>query len=165
MAPHLFARWPSLRSPRTSPPVISAEAREAYPALAADLAVLEEEVSPDFHKSDLAALDFQNRYRRQQVTILLGSVVVSGLGAVQALLADQRWPGLLLALLGFALAGTSRATHELGAQRVYLRERAKAERLRAVYFRFLSRTGRYAGEDRIVALRRAVVAIRKGNEP
>jgi hypothetical protein len=165
MALQLFARWPSLRTPRTSPPVIPAEARAAYPALAGDFEVLDEVLSPAFHSSDRAALRYQNRYRRQQVTILVGSVVASGLGGTQALLPDQRWPGALLALLGIALAASSRATSELGTQSAYLGERAKAERLRAVYFRYLSRTGRYAGEDRTMALRRAVVAIQAGREP
>jgi hypothetical protein len=165
MALQLFARWPSLRTPRASPPVIPAEARAAYPALAGDFEVLDEVLSPAFHSSDLAALRYQNRYRRQQVTILLGSVIASGLGGTQALLPGERWPGLVLVALGIALAASSRATSELGTQSAYLGERAKAERLRAVYFRFLSRTGRYAGADRNLALRRAVVAIQAGREP
>jgi hypothetical protein len=165
MALQLLARLPSLRSPQTSPPVIPAETRQAYPTLAADFAALDEAVGDAFHGSDRAALRYQNRYRRQQVTILVGSVVTSGLGGLQALLADQRWPGVLLVLLGGALAASSRVTSELGAQNEYLAERVKAERLRALHFRFLSRTGRYAGGDRDVALRRAVLAIQSGREP
>jgi hypothetical protein len=41
----------------------------------------------------------------------------------------------------------------------------KAERLRALYFRYLSRTGPYAREDRELALRRAVLAIEADKEP
>ncbi len=165
MAPQLFARWPSLRAPRTSSPVVPPAAREAYPALADDIDELERVVSPAFRESDLAALRNQNRHRRQQITILLGSVIASGLGGTQALLPDQRWPGALLTLLGIALAASSRATSELGTQGAYLGERAKAERLRALYFRFLSRTGSFGGADRTMQLRRAVVAIQAGREP
>jgi hypothetical protein len=165
MALQLFARLPSLRSPRKSESVIPPGARESYPALADDLELLDTVVLPAFQESDLAALRHQNSYRRQQVTILVGSVVASGLGGLQALLTDQAWPGVLLALLGVALAASSHATSELGTQNDYLAERAKAERLRATYFRFLSRTGRYAGADRNTVLRRAVVAIKAGREP
>ncbi len=165
MAPPLFARFPSLRSPRSSAPVIPDETRQACPTLAADFAVLDQVVGPAFHDSDRAALRNQNRYRRQQVTVLVGSVVASGLGGLQALLTDQRWPGAALALLGVALAASSRATSESDSQTEYLVERVKAERLRALYFRFLSRTGQYADERRDLALRRAVIAIQAGREP
>lgn len=165
MALPLFARVPSLRSPRSSPPVIPDETRQAYPTLSTDFAVLDRVVGPAFHESDRAALRHQNSYRRQQVTILVGSVVASGLGGLQALLTDQRWPGAVLALLGVALAASSRATSESDSQNEYLVERVKAERLRALHFRFLSRTGQYADERRDMALRRAVIAIQAGREP
>ncbi|CRK59115.1 hypothetical protein [Alloactinosynnema sp. L-07] len=165
MAPSLFVRFPSLRAPRSSGEVIPVESRARYAALASDFAVLDRLVAPAFRASDLAALSHQNRYRRQQVTILLGSVVASGLGGLQAVFAEQRWPGLLLAALGIALAASSRVTSELNAQSDYLGERVKAERLRALHFRFLSRTGPFAENDRASALRRAVVAIESGREP
>lgn len=165
MAPKLFARWPRLRTPRDSYPVIPPGARDTYPALAADLDALDADVAPEFRRFDLAAQRYQNRYRRGQVIVLLGSVLTSGFGVLQALLPDQRWPGLVLLVVGGALAASTRSSTELDTQRDYLGERAKAERLRAVYFRFLSRTGRYAGEDRRTQLQRAVVAIKHGEEP
>ena len=165
MAPSLFARLPRLRSPKSSWPALPAEKRAAYPALAADFEVLDRLVDPAFRYSDLAALRHQNRYRRQQIAVLLGSVVASGLGGLQAVFPDQRWPGLLLTALGIALAASSRVTSEVGALAAYLTERVKAERLRALHFRFLSRTGPYSDERRETALRRDVVAIRSGREP
>ena len=165
MALPLFERWPSLRAPRSSEPVIPDGMRQGYPALAADFALLDRVVGPAFHETDLAALRHQNRYRRQQLTILVGSVLASGLGGLQALFTDQRWPSAALALLGVALAASSRATSESSSQTEYLVERVKAERLRALHFRFLSRTGPYADEHRDRALRRAVVAIQAGREP
>lgn len=160
----LFARL-SFRSPTNSPPVIPDEKRKEYPALAEDFAILDKVVSDAFHKSDLAALRHQNRYRNQQLLVLIGAVVTSGLGGLQALLQDQRWPGILLAAFGAALAISSKATSELGAQKAYLAERMKAERLRALHFRFLSRTRRYVGADRVANLRLAVIDIEAGREP
>lgn len=165
MAPPLFARFPSPRAPAHSAKVIPDHERAAYPTLAEDFEVLDREVGPAFHDSDLAALRHQHRYRRQQVTILLGSALASGLGGLQAVFAETRWPGLLLAAVGVALAASSRTAGELHAQAAYLTERVKAERLRALHFRFLSRSGRFAGAERVTALRRAVVAIQTGREP
>ncbi|MCV2489834.1 DUF4231 domain-containing protein [Geodermatophilus sp. YIM 151500] len=146
-------------------PVIPDHKRVSYPSLAPDFQVLDREVTAAFVEADLAALRRQNRYRRQQVIILLGSAALTGLGGLQALCADQHWPGLLLAVLGVLLAATGRATRELDDLNGYLTERVKAERLRALHFLFLSRTGPYAGADREADLRRAVVAIRFGKEP
>jgi hypothetical protein len=145
--------------------VIPAGTRQAFPALVDDFAVLDEAVGEAFRKSDLAALRHQNRYRRQQLLVLVGSVVTSALGGLQALLEEQNWPGILLAMLGVTLAASSKATSELGAQREYLAERVKAERLRALHFRFLSRTGEFADEHRNAKLRVAVIDIEAGREP
>jgi len=146
-------------------PVIPDDKRASYPSLTPDFQALDRDVTPAFAEADLAALRHQNGYRRQQLIILLGSAALTGLGALQALFPDQRWPGLLLAVLGVLLAATGRAARELDALKRYMDERAKAERLRALHFRFLSRTGPYAGTDREANLRRAVVAIRFGKEP
>lgn len=70
--PPLLARFPALRAPAASAPVIPAGRRAAYPALAADFEVLDRELTPAFERYDAEALRDQNRYRRQQVLILLG---------------------------------------------------------------------------------------------
>ncbi|MGY1683282.1 DUF4231 domain-containing protein [Geodermatophilus sp. SYSU D01176] len=165
MRPQMLVRFPKLRSPAESWPVIPDDKRASYPSLAPDFQVLDREVTGAFVEADLAALRHQNRYRRQQVVILLGSAALTGLGGLQALVTDQRWPGLLLAVLGVLLAATGRASRELDDLKDYLSERVKAERLRALHFLFLSRTGPYAGADREANLQRAVVAIRYGKEP
>lgn len=161
----LLNRFPKLRAPSDSWPVIPPGKRDAYPELAEDFAVLDGEVTPDFAKYDKTALSEQHRYRRQQVLILLGSALLTGLGGLQAVFPGQRWPGLVLALLGIVLAGSTRAAKEGGAQQDYLSARVKAERLRGLYFQYLSRTGPYAQPDRRAALQRAVLAIRSGKEP
>ncbi|MDQ2706920.1 MAG: hypothetical protein M3Z25_04485 [Actinomycetota bacterium] len=102
-----------MRTPRESSPVVSEAERAAYPSLAEDFAVLDEVVAPSFREADLAALDRQNRYRRQQVVVLLGSALLSGFAALQAVFPEQRWPGVVVAVLGLVLATTSRAAGEL----------------------------------------------------
>jgi hypothetical protein len=165
MRPQMLVRFPKLRAPAASWPVIPDDKRASYPSLTTDFQVLDREVAAAFVEADVAALRHQNAYRRQQVIVLLGSAALTGLGALQALFAGQRWPGLLLAVLGVFLAAAGRATRELDDLKGYLDQRAKAERLRALYFLFLSRTGPYAGADGEANLRRAVVAIRFGMEP
>lgn len=162
--PALLVRFPTLR-PIRSYPVIDRKAATDYPELAEDIAVAEEVVGPAFAESDRAALREQNRYRRQQVVIILGTALLSGLGGLQAVFPEQRWPGILLVLLGLVLTFVGRAAGELGTFDGFLNERVKAERLRSAYFRYLSRTGRYRKADRASQLRRAVVAIKKGEEP
>jgi hypothetical protein len=163
--PALLVRLPSLRGPRRSAPPIMPEAVTDYPELADDISAVDHVVTPAFREADLAALRHQNRYRRQQMIIIVGSALLTGFGGLQAVFPQQWWPGLLLALLGALLAVVSNAVNELNALESFMTERVKAERLRSACFRFLSRTGRYAGADRQSVLRRAVVAIRAGEEP
>lgn len=165
MAPSMLARFPKLRAPTESWPVIPEDGRDAFPELSSDFAVLDAEVAPSFAEYDRSALRDQNRYRRQQVLIILGSALITGLGSLQAVFPHQRWPGLLLAALGIALATTARFSSERASQADYLGARVKAERLRGLHFRYLSATGRYAGADREDTLRRDVLAIRRGEEP
>jgi len=163
--PTLLVRFPSIWKKPVSDPVLPPGVAEDYPTLADDIARLEEIVGEPFAESDRAALVHQNRFRRQQVIILLGTAVLSGLGGLQAVYPAQRWPGLLLVALGLVLTAVATTARQLGTFESFLTERVKAERLRSAYFRYLSRTGRYRGPDRQLALRRAVVAIKKGEEP
>jgi hypothetical protein len=165
MAVPLLARFPSLRAPVVSVPVVPVDSRAAYPKLTPDFAVIDRELAPAFEGYDKTALRDQNRYRRQQVTIMLGSALVTGLGGLQAVSPSQRWPGLLLALLGVLLAASTRWASERRSMADYLDARLKAERLRALHFQYLSAAGQYGGPDRELALRRAVLAIRAGKEP
>jgi hypothetical protein len=165
VAVSLLARFPKLRAPSVSWPVIPDEKRASYPNLNADFTILDDEVKSAFTDYDLAALRDQNRYRRQQVLILLGAALVAGLGGLQAVFPAERWPGVLMAVLAAALAATTLFAKESESQAEYLDARVKAERLRALYFLYLSASGPYAGPDRTSNLRRAVVAIKRGEEP
>jgi hypothetical protein len=148
-----------------SAPVVPVEVRSGYPALQADLAVLDEVVGRSFAEADRAALVEQNRHRLFQVLILFGAAVLSGAAALQGVFPDQRWPGILAAVLGLLLATLGQIAGELGTLAEFQSSRMKAERLRALHFQFLSRAGRYGGPDRDTALRRAVIAIEAGKEP
>jgi len=163
--PALFVRFPTLRQSIQSNPIMDPEAAADYRQLADDISAADEIVASAFADSDREALLSQNRYRRQQVVIILGTALLSGLGGLQAVLPDQRWPGILLIVLGLTLTFFGRAAGELDTLDTFLDERVKAERLRSAYFRYLSRTGRYQSADRTTQLRRAVVAIKKGEEP
>jgi hypothetical protein len=165
LTPPLLRRFPKLRAPADSRLVIPPEKRAAYPELADDFAVLDREVGPAFTEYDLAALRDQNAYRRQQVLILFGSALLTGLGGLQAVFPGQRWPSVVLAVLGGLLAACARAAGEQSLQRDYLEARVKAERLRGLHFLYLSRSSPYARPDRATALQRSVLAIRLGRDP
>lgn len=163
--PALLNRFPRLRVRTESTLVVPVEVRSAYPALHGDFAVLDEVVGPSFAMADRAALIEQNRYRLFQVLILFGSAVLSGSAALQGVFPDQRWPGIVSAVLGLLLATVGQTAGELGTLTEFQTSRMKAERLRALHFQFLSRAGRFGGPDRDTALRRAVIAIEAGKEP
>lgn len=163
--PALLKRFPRLRVRAESTPVVPVEVRSAYPALQADLAVLDDVVGRSFADSDRAALVEQNRHRLFQVLILLGAAVLSGAAALQGVFPDQRWPGIFAAVLGLLLATLGQIAGELGTLAEFQSSRMRAERLRALHFQYLSRSGLYGGPNRDTALRRAVIAIEAGKEP
>ncbi|GLY00315.1 MULTISPECIES: DUF4231 domain-containing protein [Actinoplanes] len=161
----LFARFPRLFHRPQHRPVIPPGTAERHPVLAGDLADLESLVTPVFTDYDQRAQHEQNTYRRQQLLILCGAAAITVLGGVQALFPGQRWPGLLLTVAGVLLATSSQWARERASLQDYLDFRVRAERLRALYFRYLTRVGPYSGPDRRRALRRAVLAVRTGKEP
>ena len=163
--PALLKRFPRVWVRAVSTPVVPVGARSAYPALQPDFALLDEVVGWLFAAADSAALVEQNRHRLFQVVILFGSAVLSGLAALQGVFPDQRWPGILAAVLGLLLATVGQIAGELGTLAEFQGSRMRAERLRALHFQFLSRGGRFGGPDREIALRRAVIAIEAGKEP
>ncbi len=145
--------------------MVPVEKRSAYPALQADFAVLDDVVGTAFADADRAALVEQNSHRGFQVLILVGSALLSGSAALQGVFPDQRWPGILSAVLGLLLATLGQTAGELGTLAAFQSSRIKAERLRALHFQYLARAGRFGGPNRDTALRRAVIAIEAGKEP
>jgi hypothetical protein len=161
----LFARFPGWRFRGEHYPVLPPDAVGKYPELAADIEVLEKYVSPDFRERDLEALREQFKYRRLQVALLLVSALLTGLGGLQAIWPQQRWPGVLLAVLGLAAGFFSQSAKDLDPLSRFLAARVQAERLRGLYFRYLARLGPYSGADREKVLREAVALIGEGKEP
>ncbi len=160
----LFTRFPRLRARAQSWPVIPPGVDDEFPTLQEDLAVLHEDVTPAYSTYDAEALKEQNSHRLQQVVLLVGSALTSGLGGIQAMVSDQRWPGILLGGLGFVLGVFGIWVKRHGALDRYLHARLRAERLRALHFRYLARSGSYSGDSRRDALREAVSAIGEGRE-
>jgi hypothetical protein len=161
----LFARRPRLR-PKLIPPVlIPADRRERYPALAADLDVIDEVLVPAFAGYDLDAQRQQNSYWGQQVLLIVIGALTSSFAAVQAALGNQVWPGIVVGALGTASAVVAAGAQERGSLRSYLDNRTKAERLKAAAFAYLAELPPFAGTDREDQLAGAVAAVAQGQEP
>lgn len=134
-----------------------------YPALADDFAFLDEHLLPAFVDLDRRAQREQNRFRRQQLLILLGGAITTVLGAAQAALADAAWPGLLVAVTGAAVGALTFVARRRDSLSRYLSARLRTEQLRSVYFAYLGRVGEFAeGPRRQAALVGAVESIRHG---
>ncbi|MEV4516676.1 DUF4231 domain-containing protein [Dactylosporangium sp. NPDC049525] len=159
----LFRRFPAPGRRLVSSPILPPEAKADYPALAADFEALRQ-VEERFQRYDLEALRGQHSYRLQGVVMLVGTALLTGLGGLQAVLSDQRWPSAVLAVLAVALAGVSQFVAEDHALADYRLARVQAERLRALYFIYLARVEPYDGEDRVRLVRRAVDLIDDGEE-
>ena len=165
MAWALFRRWPRLRLKVIAPVLIPADRSERYPALAADLAVIEEIIVPAFSGYDIDAQRAQNIYYRQQVILIGVGALTSGFGAVQAALGHDAWPGIVVGALGAFSAATAALAQERRAQRTYLDSRTKAERLRAAAFAYLAELQPFSGTDRRAKLAQAVADVAQGKEP
>lgn len=121
--------------------------RAAYPTLADDLAFLDEHLGPAFVELDRVAQREQNRFRRQQLSILMGGAVTTVLGGVQAAFASAAWPGFLLAVTGAAVGSLSFVSRNRNSRGRYLGARLRAEQLRSLYFAYLGRLDAYAHEQ------------------
>lgn len=167
MVIELFKPFPRVRLRSVSVPVLPPSVARDFPVLEADVRVVEEVLAEPFRVCDLRALGLQNEYRRRNVVVLVGSALLTGLGGLQAAFADRAWPGLVLGVLAAVVAGVSRAGKERDTAGQYLSLRLRAERLRALHFRFLARTGVFEVADDAVrrrALERAVIDVRSGQE-
>lgn len=133
--------------------VLAEEDRDKYPELADDLAVWRDILRFRFRRLDHTAQVLQNQFWRQNVALIVGGLVATSLGAVQAALGGGV-VGLAVAqaVLAGALAGLTVLIRSRRAQQGYLTARLKAELIKSEYFMFLGRAGNYAGADRQAAL-------------
>lgn len=161
----LFRRLPKVR-PRLVPPVLIPAGRIAqYPALAADLTTIDEVLVPAFRESDLSAQRAQNIYWRQQVILIVVTALTTAFGSVQAAYSHQIWPGVVVSVLGVLAAAVAGLGEERTAQRTYLDQRTRAERLRSMAFAYLAELPPFADGGRRQALITAVAEVAAGREP
>jgi Protein of unknown function (DUF4231) len=164
--PAVIKRFPRLRYNPESSPLVKPAERHAFPGLAEDFAFLDRELMPAFAELDVAALREQNRYRRQQIILIAGALLVTVFGAVQAWLRGQAWPGIFVGVLSLAMSAVTATGRQRDTQGTYLSARVKAERLRGLYFTYLA--GSVAdgdSETRRKALIASVAAVKHGREP
>ncbi len=128
--------------------VVRDQDREQYTQLAGDLAVWLDLIKPRFRRLDHTAQILQNQFWRQNVALIVGGLVATSLGAIQAVLGGGV-VGLAVvqAVLTGALAGLTVLIRSRRAQQSYLTARLKAERIKSEFFMFLARTGDYAVPD------------------
>jgi hypothetical protein len=157
----LFKRLPMLFwRQKENEQIISLKDQDKYPDFKADFEILERELMPYFRQLDNEALRAQNQFRRQQVILIVGGVIATTLGAIQAANANATWPGVAEAAVAAFLTMVSVIAREFNAQGKYFSDRLKAETLRAEYFLFLGRLGNYANDaDRAQNLVRRVAQI------
>jgi hypothetical protein len=145
--PSLDAKWAN------DWPVVPPEQPGEYPELAADLAVWREQLEPRFRRLDHQAQILQNQFWRQHVALIVGGLVATSLGTIQAAAGG----GVVLiavaeALLTGALAGLTVLIRSRRAQRGYFTDRLKAERIKSEFFLFLARVGEYSTGNPVARL-------------
>lgn len=142
--------------------------RAEFPALEPDLVIVRDVLDPPLMQADAVAMRYHRRFRRSELTLILGAVVAIVLGAIAAALsgnaeisAAKPWAiseGLLTLFLG-AFAFVVRSLHWHDRWR---RQRTVAESLRGEQFLFLGRVGGYAkAQDARRSLEERVVEIER----
>jgi hypothetical protein len=144
---------------------VDSRAAEEFPELREDLTFLEKNLVPEFLERDRAALGAQNRHRREQLLLVSAGALGAVLGAVQAAFDTAKWPGVLVTLVAVLSAVFAQRVQHGQALPAYLDERAKAERLRSVYFQYIVGVDRYRGKDRRQRLRDDVAQLLSEKSP
>jgi Protein of unknown function (DUF4231) len=159
--PALLKRFPRLRSQATAEELVPADAAATYPELAGDVSVVLEVVKPAFEELDVTANLEQNRHRRARVTLIVGGLAATILGAIQTAYSDVAWPGAAEAVLGAVLIVLGQQFTRAAHGERFIKARLGAELLRGESFRYLARAGDYAGDTRADTLRRRVADVRR----
>ncbi len=145
----LFKRFPKLRRVEDEPylPIRKEATQAEYPTLQGDFAILKKYLLPVFDRFDKQAQRTQNWYWLSQVILIFGGMSATILGALQALLSSQPWPGIVEAVLAVILTTVAQIGREQNFQSRYFHSRVTAEALRGEYFQFLGRLAPYGDED------------------
>jgi hypothetical protein len=136
-----------------------------YPELRQRLADADAVVHPAFASCDVEAQVEQNRYRWFVVLAILGGLLTTAFGAVQAWLQSAAWPGVVVATLGAASSAITTVARRQGSLQNYLSARIRAERLRSLYFEYLAtrpEADRAAHREQVRALELRVAEIESG---
>jgi hypothetical protein len=163
--PALLARFPKPFWWRPDPeavwpndwPVLPETAESMYPALASDFLIWRNGLEQDFRRLDHLAQVKQQQFWRQQVTLIVGGLLATILGATQATLGGgQHVLAAVQAVLAGLLTGLTALVRGRRAQQAFLTTRLTAERLKSEYFLYLARAGEYARPEREELLRNHV---------
>ena len=156
----LFKRLPRFRPLRgLAETLITDEERAKYPALTADLAILDQELMPSFHTFDKEALRLQNAHWWTYIILIVGGAIATILGILQLALENVAGLGIAGALVAAFLGSTTLVLNAFHYQARYMNYRLAAEELHSEYFLFLGHIGDYAGPERRNHLRRRVRTI------
>jgi len=143
-------QWPS------DWPVIRQEQLTEYPALATDLSVWHE-LEPTFRRLDRSAQISQANFLRQNVALIIGSLVATSLGAALTAVGSKvGWLVVTQATFAALLAQLAVIIRLSRARQIHHTDRLKAEWIRSEFYLFLARVGDYSEDDRVAKLRKQV---------
>jgi hypothetical protein len=171
--PALLARFPKPFWWRPDPegswhgdvPVVPDEADDRYPDLAPDFRLWRQEFEARFQRFDHEAQLRQHEYWRQQVTLIVGGLLATVLGAFQAARGGANmYVGAAQAVVTGLLTGITALAAGRRAQQHYLTARLKAEQTKSEFFLYLARVGDYAESDRGERVRHRVEDIADAEE-
>ena len=149
--PALLTRFPGLlRNKAKEPtPVVSADHLSEYPTLADDLSLWLEQHEERFRRLDDRATLLQNQFWRQHLALIVGGLLATSLGAIQAAMGGGVLAvAVIQAVITGVLAGVTALVRSRRAQQGYLASRLKAERIKSEFFLFAGRAGNYSGPGR-----------------
>jgi hypothetical protein len=135
----LLSGAPRVRLPRDAHGApVAADAARRYPHLHRQLAEAAAVVVPALDECDRQALVHQNRHRWFTLLAILGGMLTTVFGALQAWLRSAPWPGVVVVTLGAATSALVVVARRQGSLHQYLVARVRAERLRGLYFEYVA---------------------------
>jgi hypothetical protein len=154
-----------LRLEAPPPPLSLTQARQ-FPLLQARVAEAERMIYPEYARWDITARREQNRHRWFSVLAILGALLTTSFGAVQAWLSQEIWPGVVVATLGAATSVLTSMARRQGTLYNYMSARTRAERLKSLYFEHIGQpppsADRAAADDEMFQLSKRVTQISSG---